>query len=399
MQPLFNPYSPAFIRDPYAAYRILRERYPFFPSPLGFIVISRDCDVRAILSDKRFGRDFQGRITQGAEGPLFREPVIRSVGRWMLVLDPPDHTRLRGLVAKSFTPRRVQDLRLRIERIVDKALDHLAKGSRTDLIADYAARIPERVICELLGIPEEDRTAFLANTTTLVRLLDPVPLSRGEMDHANLQNLALSRYFNRLFDLRRAEPSDDLTTQLVQAQEEGDRLSQEELTANMILLFTAGYDTTANLIGNALLALLRHPAQLARLRGDDSLIGNAVEEALRYDPSVQLTVRAALEDVKLGQVVFPKGSVALLLLASANRDPQAYDEPDRFDIGRANIRLLSFGGGIHHCLGNQLARLEAEIAIGGLIRRFPNLQADDVANPDWRASIVLRGLKSLPASL
>jgi cytochrome P450 len=190
-----------------------------------------------------------------------------------------------------------------------------------------------------------------------------------------------------------------LTTQLVQAQEEGDRLSQEELTANMILLFTAGYDTTANLIGNALLALLRHPAQLARLRGDDSLIGNAVEEALRYDPSVQLTVRAALEDVKLGQVVFPKGSVALLLLASANRDPQAYDEPDRFDIGRANIRLLSFGGGIHHCLGNQLARLEAEIAIGGLIRRFPNLQADDVANPDWRASIVLRGLKSLPASL
>jgi hypothetical protein len=317
----------------------------------------------------------------------------------MLVLDPPDHTRLRGLVAKSFTPRRVQDMRPRIQRIVEAALDRLSDKSHADLIADYAARVPETVICEQLGIPVEDRAGFLAQTNSLIRLLDPVPLSRVELDHANVQNVALSQYFNRLFDRRRQDPADDLTTQLVQVQEEGDRLSQEELTANMILLFAAGYDTTANLIGNGLLALFRHPEQLARLRADESLIGNTVEETLRYDSSVQLTTRTALEDIRLGNVVFPKGAVAVLVLASANRDPEAYDEPDRFDIGRANIRLLSFGGGIHHCLGNQLARLEAEVAIGGLVRRFPNLRLDNPANPTWRASLVLRGLASLPARL
>ncbi len=399
MQQLFNPYSPEFVRDPYAFYRFLRNRHPFFSSPYGFTAVTRERDVRAILSDNRFGRDFQGRVTQGIESPLLREPVFRSLGRWMLVLDPPDHTRLRGLVAKSFTPRRVQDMRPRIQRIVEAALDRLSGKSHPDLIADYAARVPETVICELLGIPVEDRAGFLAQTDSLIRLLDPVPLSRVELDHANVQNVALSQYFNRLFDRRRQDPADDLTTQLVQVQEEGDRLSQEELTANMILLFAAGYDTTANLIGNGLLALFRHPEQLARLRADESLIGNAVEESLRYDSSVQLTTRTALEDIRLGNVVFPKGAVVVLVLASANRDPEAYDEPDRFDIGRANIRLLSFGGGIHHCLGNQLARLEAEVAIGGLVRRFPNLRLDNPASPTWRASLVLRGLASLPARL
>jgi cytochrome P450 len=399
MDRVFNPQSPEFTRDPYAFYRTLRERSPFYRSPVGFVAVTRDRDVRAILADRRFGRDYQGQSTRGGESPMLCEPVIRSVSRWMLVLDPPDHTRLRGLVAKSFAPRRIQDLRGRVQAIVDEALDRLAAGNRAELIADYAFRVPEKVICELLGIPEEDRGEFLSNTSSLVRLLDPLPLTRGELDHANLQNRALSRYLTGLFDRRRLEPADDLTTQLVQAQEKGERLSQEELTATMILLFAAGIDTTANLIGNAILALFRHPGELARLRADETLIGSAVEECLRYDSSVQLTIRTALEDAKVGAVLIPKGVTVLLVLGSANRDPEAFAEPDRLDIGRENIRPLAFGGGIHHCLGNQLARLEAEVAIGGLIRRFPDLRLDDIQTPIWRPSLVLRGLTRLPASL
>jgi len=209
----------------------------------------------------------------------------------------------------------------------------------------------------------------------------------------------LTRYFDRLFELRRRKPADDLITQVVLAEEQGKKLSQEELTANVILLFAAGYETTANLIGNGLLALFRHPDQLARLRGDGSLMGNAIEEFLRYGSPVQLTGRVALEDVKLGDIPVQKGGLIVCVLGSANRDPEVYLEPDRLDIARENIRVLSFGGGIHHCLGAQLARLEAEIAISGVIRRFPNLKPDDAENPVWRSSMALRGLASLPASL
>jgi cytochrome P450 len=399
MQPLFNPLSPEFIGDPYPFYHRLRTATPFYRSPFGFLALTRDRDVRSILADKRFGKDFLGRTTHGANSPYLQDPVVRSMGHWMLVQDPPDHTRLRGLVVKAFTARRVQDMRPRIQAIVDAALDRLTQRGQADLIADFAAQIPATVICELLGIPGEDREAFFANARSLIRLLDPVPLSRAEMELANAQNLALSQYFNRLFDLRRRKPEDDLTSQLVLAEEQGKRLSQEELTANVILLFAAGYDTTANLIGNGLFALFRHPDQLARLRSDGSLMGNAIEEFLRYDSPVQLTARAALEDVMLGDIMVQKGGAIICVVGSANRDPDVYRQPDRLDIARENIRPLSFGGGIHHCLGAQLARLEAEIAISGLIHRFPNLKLDDPERPVWRPSISLRGLASLPASL
>jgi cytochrome P450 len=399
MQPLFNPASPEFIRDPYPFYGRLRIGDPFYRSPFGFVAVTRDRDIRSVLADKRFGRDFQGRRTQGLVSPLFREPVIRSMGHWMLLQDPPDHTRLRGLVVKAFTARRVQDMRARIQAIVDDGLDRLAEQGRADLIADFAARVPSTVICELLGIPQEDREAFLTNTTSFVGLLEPVPLGRSELDRANAQHLALSRIFIRLIELRRQRSADDLMSQLVLAEDDGKRLSQDELTANMTLLFAAGYDTTANLIGNGLLALFRHPDQLARLRADHSLMTNAVEELLRYDSSVQITTRVALEEVKLGETVIRKGGTVVCVLGSANRDPEVYQAPDRLDLTRKDIRVMSFGGGIHHCLGAQLARLEAEIAIGSLVRRFPDLKLDNSENPVWRPSISLRGLASLPASL
>jgi cytochrome P450 len=328
------------------------------------------------------------------------QPVFRSMSHWMLQQDPPDHTRLRGLVVKAFTARRVEDMRPRIQHIVDETLDAIAERGQMDLIEDFAFRLPVTIICDMLGIPEDHREVFYKGSRDGGRLLDPVPLSPAEIEQANAGNAMGQMYFQQLFELRRHSPSDDLTTQLVQAEEDGSKLSNEELTANIMLLFGAGHETTVNLIGNGLLALYRNPDQLALLKANPALITNAIEEFLRYDSSVQLTGRVALEDIDdLGGKKIPKGESVLCLLGSANRDPAVYpDRPDRLDITRPNVRPLSFGGGIHFCLGAQLARLEAEVAIATLLRRLPDLRLDDAENPEWRPTFVLRGLKRLPAS-
>ncbi len=397
-EPLFNPMSPEVIADPYPYYHRLRETDPVHRSALGFFVASRHADVSHILRDKRFGKDFVGRMTRRFGDKIMEEPIYRSMRHWMLQQDPPDHTRLRGLVVKAFTARRVEDMRPRIQEIVDATLDRVAERGRMDLIADFAFRLPVTVICEMLGIPKEEHEVFHMGARTGGRLLDPVPLSRAEIDEANAGSLMQAEYFRSLFELRRRQPGEDLTSQLVQAEDEGGKLTNEELTANIILLFGAGHETTVNLIGNGLLALARNPDQLRLLQKDPSLIVNAIEEFLRYDSSVQLTGRTALEDVEVGGVAVAKGESVLCLLGAANRDPAVYPDPDRLDITRPNIRPLSFGGGIHFCLGAQLARIEGEVAISTLLRRFPKLKLDNPEQPDWRQTFVLRGLNRLPAS-
>ena len=396
---VFNPLSPDFIRDPYPFYEKLRTTDPMHLTPLGLTLASRHAEVSSVLRDKRFGKDFVGRTTKRYGPAIMAEPVFRGMRHWMLTQDPPDHTRLRGLVVKAFTARRVEDMRARVQHIVDVSLDRVAGRGHMDLIADFAFRLPVIVICDMLGIPEADREVFFVREKTAGRLLDPVPLTRAEIDAENASQLASIAYFQRLFELRRREPGDDLTTQLVQAEEDGSKLSNEELVANIILLFGAGHETTVNLIGNGLLALHRNPDQLALLKARPELINNAVEEFLRYDSSVQLTSRVALEDIDdVGGTKIAKGETVLCLLGSANRDPAAYpDRPDRLDITRPNIRLHSFGGGIHFCLGAQLARIEAEVAISTLLRRLPDLKLDNADNPDWRPTFVLRGLNRLPA--
>jgi cytochrome P450 len=394
--PLFNPLSPDLIRDPYPFYRLLRESDPVHRSPLGFYVASRHADISFILRDKRFGKDFAGRMSRRSGEEILEEPVYRSMRHWMLQQDPPVHTRLRGLVAKAFTARRIEDMRPRIQEIVDEALDRAIPKGHMDLIDDFAFRLPVIVICEMLGIPKEDHELFFSGARSGGRLLDPVPLSRAELDEANAGNLALAEYFRGLFELRRREPGNDLTTQLVQAEEEGSKLSNEEMTANIILLFGAGHETTVNLIGNGLLALHRNPAQLRLLQSTGSFT-TAIEELLRYDSSVQVTGRTALEAITVGGTEIEKGESVLCLLGSANRDPVVYADPDRLDITRANVRPMSFGGGIHFCLGAQLARIEAETAIATLLRRIPNLTLGDAENPDWRPTFVLRGLNKLAA--
>jgi cytochrome P450 len=302
-------------------------------------------------------------------------------------------------VVKAFTARRVEDMRPRIQEIVDQTLDAVEAQGHMDLIEDFAFRLPVTIICDMLGIPEEHRETFYKSSRDGGRLLDPVPLTPAEIQQGNAGNMMAQMYFQQLFELRRRTPGDDLITQLVQAEEDGSKLTNEELTANIILLFGAGHETTVNLIGNGLLALYRNPDQLALLKANPSLITNAIEEFLRYDSSVQMTGRVALEDIELGGKTIPKGESVLALLGSANRDPAVYpDRPDSLDITRPNVRPLSFGGGIHFCLGAQLARIEAEIAISTLLRRLPELKLDNAENPEWRPTFVLRGLKVLPAS-
>ena len=398
--PLFNPLSPDFIRDPYPAYEQLRTTDPMHVTAHGAFLASRHAEASLVLRDKRFGKDFVDRSIRRYGADIMEEPVFRSMSHWMLQQDPPDHTRLRGLVVKAFTARRVEDMRPRIQEVVDRTLDAVADRGQMDLIEDFAFRLPVTIICDMLGIPEEHRELFYNGSRDGGRLLDPVPMTPAEIATANAGNAMAQMYFQQLFELRRRNPGDDLTTQLVQAEEDGSKLTNEELTANIILLFGAGHETTVNLIGNGLLALHRHPDQLALLKANPALMPNAVEEFLRYDSSVQLTGRVALEDIDdLGGKKIPKGESVLCLLGSANRDPAVYpDRPDRLDVTRPNVRPLSFGGGIHHCLGAQLARIEAEIAISTLLRRLPDLRLDDAENPAWRPTFVLRGLKRLPAS-
>ena len=398
--PLFNPLSPDFIRNPYPHYERMRTTDPVHLTPLGMYVASRHAEASLVMRDKRFGKDYVERTIRRYGPKIMEEPVFRSMSHWMLQQDPPDHTRLRGLVVKAFTARRVEDMRPRIQHIVDQTLDRIIPQGKMDLIEDFAFRLPVTIICDMLGIPEEHREVFYSSSRDGGRLLDPVPLSPDEIKQGNTSNAMAAMYFQQLFQLRRKTPGDDLITQLVQAEEDGSKLSNEELTANIILLFGAGHETTVNLIGNGLLALHRNPDQLALLKTRPELITNAIEEFLRYDSSVQLTGRVALEDIDdLGGKRIPKGESVLCLLGSANHDPAVYpDRPERLDITRPNVRPLSFGGGIHFCLGAQLARIEAEVAISTLLRRLPDLRLDDAVDPEWRPTFVLRGLKRLPAS-
>src|SRR5581483_1576935 len=310
--PLFNPLSPDFIRNPYPCYERLRNTDPMHVNTHGAFVASRHADVTLVLRDKRFGKDYVERTIRRYGPKIMDEPVFRGMSHWMLQQDPPDHTRLRGLVVKAFTARRVEDMRPRIQEIVDQTLDRVIPNGHMDLIEDFAFRLPVTIICDMLGIPEEHREVFYTGSRDGGRILDPVPLSPQEIANGNATYMMSQMYFQQLFELRRKQPGDDLTTQLVQAEEDGSKLTNEELTSNIILLFGAGHETTVNLIGNGLLALHRNPDQLALLKAKPELITNAIEEFLRYDSSVQMTGRVALEDIDdLGGKKIPKGESVL----------------------------------------------------------------------------------------
>lgn len=393
---LFNPYLAANRRDPYPSYARVREVGGLYRSPLGLFVASRYEDVVALLRDPRFSAD----RSHAAPFRLIRwmnrgaPDFLNLIDRNLLNLDGADHTRIRGLVNKAFTPRRVAALRPRIETLVEEQLAAAAKRGDFELVRDLAHPLPVIVIAELLGVPAEDRDKFRAWSNGVVQILDPLSAERG-MARAREAASALASYFRVMLALRRAQPRDDLLSAMIAAEQDGRVLGEGDLLALCTLLLAAGHETTTNLIANAVLALLRFPDQAERLRAEPGLMPTAVEEFLRFDSPVQFTDRVALEAVEFAGQRIPRGRPVGLLLAAANHDPAQFAAPHRLDVGRADNRHVAFGGGPHFCLGAPLARLEAEVAIGALLRRFPNLRGDASAVA-YRASVLLRGPVALP---
>jgi len=395
---ILNVRDPAFLRDPYPTYHRLRTGGPIQWLPgLGLWIVPSYRLCTALIKDKRFGKNAV-RVMERIHGAnSMSEPVLACFHLSMAMQDPPNHTRLRGLVTQAFTARRVEDMRPRIRVLVECLLDRIAPRGAMDVIRDFAHALPVTVICEMLGIPDEDRHQFLNGIVAAGRILDPVPLTRSELDAANGRLAEGRDYFDHLFARRRRNPADDLISALVHAEDDAGKLTEDELFANVWLLLIAGHVTTKNLIGNGLLALHRHPIELQRLKARPDLLPPAVEELLRYDSPVQLGRRIALEDAEIEGVTVTRGQLVFLLVGAANRDPAEFAEPDRLNVARPGVRALSFGGGIHHCLGAQLSRIEVEIALATLFRRLPGLVLDGIDDPDWMPTWAIRGLRALPA--
>ena len=390
----FNPMDPTFVADPYPTYRQLRAEDPVHHSPMGFWVLTRYDDVVAALRDPRLAKEAIAAFVAARFGA-----PVPIMGLSMLDRDPPDHTRLRSLVSKAFTPRVVEGLRPRIQQIVDGLLTRALEKGSMDVIEEFAYPIPVNVICEMLGVPVEDHERFKGWSLDIARGLDSILLPRdSEVPKRSVASrTALAEYFRELIAKRRASPRSDLLSALIAAEEAGDKLSENELLATCILLLIAGHETTVNLIGNGTLALLRHPDQLRRLRENPALIGTAVEELLRFDGPVQRTARIPSEDVVIDGHTIAKGEMVMPFIGAADRDPAQFPDPDRLDIGRTDNRHIAFGWGIHFCLGAPLARVEGQLAINTLVQRLPSLALATDA-PEFRESLTLRGLKSLPVT-
>jgi cytochrome P450 len=397
-----NLTSKEFWQNPYDTYADLRQHEPvtgvdtaLFSSGKGWFV-SRYDDVVSILKDPRFSverRKVDGRDMSKA---WWIPGIFRAFLNSMVMVDNPDHARLKTLVHKAFTPKMIQQISGRIEDISRTLLDDMAKKTTSDLIADFALPLPLTVISDMMGVPHEDRHNFhkmmnlFINSSSTWDMLQQFPNA-----------FALHRFFKKMIALRRKQPQDDLITALVQAEEQGDSLNENELIAMMLLLLLAGHETTVNLIGNGTLALLEHPDQLEKLKANPDLMESAIEEMLRFtNPVHQIAPRYAVEDVELHGQRIPKGSTVIVGIASANRDEAAFQNADQFDIARKPNQHIAFGLGIHYCLGAPLARLEGKIAFNALLTRFPNLElAAPMTTLEWRGAPSLRGLKKLPIRL
>lgn len=403
MDEFFRPHDAEFQVDPYPAYHRLRETSPIHRTVFDddgvdepAVILSRWRDCAWLLRDPRFSaeKDFGLKMSADPGARLSREsPAVRFLSALMLVRDPPDHTRLRMLVNKAFTPRRVEMLRPRVQTLVDELLDRCAANGGMDVIPDFATPLPVRVIAELLGVPGEDHERLKAWSDRAAILLDG-GLRRDNLEDARKSLIEFAAYLAVIVAARKQDPRDDLISALVGTQEADDRLTDVEVIATCLLILGAGHETTTNLIGNGVRALLDHPGELDRLRRDPGLIRPAVEELLRFDSPVQVTSRVPTEDVELDGEVLAAGVEVNVLIGAANRDPEIFPEPDRLLLDRRDNRHLSFGFGVHFCLGAPLARLEGEVAIATLSKRFPNLAL--AGEPKRRAGFVLRGYDSLP---
>jgi cytochrome P450 len=396
--PLLHP-SKEFLANPYATFAKMRAEAPVLWSDKGkYWLVSRYDDVNAVLRDLHYEKGFNRWKTFDPILKLFPHLAeqLNFRGKSMLNQNPPDHTRLRSLVNKAFTPAMVNDMRQHIQEIADGLLDAVADKGQMDLIADFAFVLPVTVIAEMLGIPPADRDKFKDWSHGLTEALEP-SAAAPKLLHAAQCNKELTAYLKPLVEERRKSPKDDLISALVQAEEEGSKLSELELMANLVLLLVAGHETTVNLIGNSMLALMRHQDQFNMLKAQPDLMDSAIDEFLRFDSPVQMIRRNAGSALQLGGQQIAEDDTVILLPGSANHDPAQFESPETLDITRKNNKYLSFGSGIHHCLGSSLARAEGKIALTTLMQRLPNikLRSNDL---EYRLPFALRGVKALPVT-
>ncbi|EPH43870.1 putative Cytochrome [Streptomyces aurantiacus JA 4570] len=398
--PLFNPFAEGFTDNPYPQYAMLRETAPVYPHPMGFWVVTRYADLLALL---RSGASVELRnVDSGGMENLRQKDENRKTplidGYSMIDRDAPDHTRLRRLVQKAFTPKSIQALAPRIGELVDGMLDRIADAGRADLVPELASPLPFAVIAEMLGAPPTDHERIRELSGTMVRSLEPVA-DPAVMQAIEAADAEMAEITAEMIEWKRRNPADDLMTALIEAEEDGDKLSDDELVAQIELLYIAGHETTVNLLANGTLALLRHPDQLAALRADPALMPNAIDELLRYDSPLQSSRRITLEPTVLSGVEIPAGAFVIGGLASANRDEAHWGpDADTLRLDREGARgHLAFGSGSHHCLGAALARLEASITLERMLARFPELALDGEVT--WNGRINVRGVASLPVSV
>lgn len=386
------------LENPYPLYQQLREADPvYWDERANSWVLTGYADVMAALRDPRY--TVMGFMSDTSWIPADMrpklEPPLRAVSRQMLFQDPPDHTRLRGLVAKAFTPRMIESLRPLIQRVTDELLDQAESKGHMEVIGDFAFPLPAIIIATMLGVPPEDREQFNRWSSYFGSLLDGGDFSLESVLEAVSEVSDFLDYFRAIIHARRSAPKDDLMQAMIDAEEQGDALSEEELLGNCILLLAAGHGTTTHLIGNGTLALLRHPDQAQLLQEQPSLIQSAVVELLRYDSPVQMTSRRAKEALQIAGKQVSAGQEVVMLLGAANHDPEQFADPDWLLLARPENRHLSFGLGVHFCLGAPLARVEGEIAFSTLFKRFPDLHLE-TEEVEWQPSMVFRGLKRLP---
>ncbi|MFI8180504.1 cytochrome P450 [Actinacidiphila glaucinigra] len=394
----FDPWSPQFVADPYPAYARLRAqgRAHWF-EPSGQWLIPHFADVSALLRDRRLGRTYLHRFTHEEFGrtapPSEHEPFTTLNGNGLLDLEAPDHTRIRRLVSKAFTPRTVERLTPTVQRLAGELVERLVAEGGGDLIAMVAEPLPVAVIAEMLGIPAADRHLLRPWSADIVGMFELNP-SEEAARKAVRASEEFSAYLRELIAERRKTPGEDLISALIAAHDEGDRLSEQEMVSTCVLLLNAGHEATVNTTGNSWWTLFRHPAQLAELRAaPEELLPTAIEELLRFDTPLQMFERWVLDDIEVGGTVIPRGSEVALLFGSANRDPERFADPDRLDLSRADNPHITFGAGIHYCLGAPLARIELAASFTALLRRAPRLQL--AAEPAWHEGYVIRGLREL----
>ncbi|MEH2084592.1 MAG: cytochrome P450 [Nostoc sp.] len=391
----FNPYDPLFQDNPYPTYHKLRSIEPIHQSFTGMWVLTRYRDAKAVLRDSRFCVDKMPRHVKDKSNYLGNfNTLAQAISNWLIFLDPPEHTRLRGLINKAFSASNIKSLYLPIQQIANQLINKIRYQDYIDIIADFACPLPCNVICTILGIPAEDWYKLYYWSDKLSEILNPLK-SLEDYDLMNKVAIEFTDYFRSLIAQRQKNLKHDLLSALIIVKEQNNKLSEEEIISICMLLFLTGEETTVHLIGNGMLTLLHHPEQMQKIKTQPMLIQSAIEEILRYESPIQITTRVATEDVVLDSVTIRSGDKVLVVLGAANRDPAQFPEPDRFDITRVNNNHLAFADGIHSCLGAALTRLEAEIAINTLLQELSDIQLLQ-EQVEWRKKVPFRSLKSLP---